>query len=59
MLHMKLTRLNLFSIVNSCYDPLGVLSCILIQLKIELRNLYKADLNLGWDDPIPEQMKET
>ena len=59
MLHMKLTRSILLGIVNSCYDPLGSLSCILIQLKIEPRNLYKADLNLGWDDPIPEQMKET
>ena len=56
---MKLTRSILLGIVNSCYDPLGLLSCILIQLKIELRNLYKSDLNLGRDDPIPEQMKGT
>ena len=57
MINMKLTRAILLGIVNSCYDPLGLLSCILIQLKIELRNLYKSDLNLGRDDPIPQQMK--
>ena len=55
---MKLTRAILLSIVNSCYDPLGVLCCILIQLKIKLRDLHRADLNLGWDDPIPNHMKE-
>ena len=59
LITMELTRGILLGIVNSCYDPLGLLSCILIQLKIELRNLYNPDLNLGWDDPIPSQMKQT
>ena len=54
----KLTRRILLGIVNSCYDPLGLLSPITIQLKIELRNLYNKELNLGWDDPIPRHLKE-
>ena len=42
----------------SVYDPLGLLSPITVRLKIELRTLYKHELNLGWDDPIPHEKKE-
>ena len=58
IIDIKLTRRILLGIVNSCYDPLGLLSPITIQLKIELRNLYNKELNLGWDDPIPRHLIE-
>ena len=57
LLHIPLTRRIVLSIVMSCYDPLGLLSPITVRLKIELRTLYKQELNLGWDDPIPEEKK--
>ena len=59
MLELVLTRRIILSIVYTFYDPLGILCIIIIQLKIELRNLYRTDLNLGWDDPIPADMKAT
>ena len=57
ILEIKLTRRILLGIVNSCYDVFGLVAPILIQLKIELRNLFSKDLKLSWDDEIPEHMK--
>ena len=54
----KVTRRMLLSITNSCYDPLGVMCPLTIQLKIELRNLYRKELALSWDDDIPLEMKK-
>ena len=42
----KLTRRMLLGITNSCYDPL------------ELRDLYRKTLNLGWDDDISPEKRE-
>lgn len=53
----KLTRRMLLSITNSCYDPLGIVSPITVQLKIELRKLYSKELGLGWDDDLPHVLK--
>ena len=53
-----LTRRILLGIVNSCYDVYGLVSPITIQLKIELRNLYSKQLKLGWDDPVPSEVKK-
>ncbi len=44
--------------MNSCYDPLGLLACILVHLKIALRDLYGIEPKLDWDDPIPDILKE-
>ena len=55
---MKVTRRILLGIVNSCYDVYGFLGPLLIQLKIELRNLISKELNLGWDDPISDSLKQ-
>ena len=57
LIETKLTHRILLGIVNSCYDSLGVLSPITIQMKIELRGLYNKELNLSWDEPIPRHMK--
>ena len=38
----------------SLYYPMGLLSHILIKIKIELRRLFRGEHgDLGWDDPIP------
>ena len=58
ILDVKLTRRIVLGIVNSCYDPIGLLCVITVQLKIELRKLYGKDLNLGWDDPLPLELKQ-
>ena len=53
----KITKRMLLSIVNSCYDPLGLLVPITIQMKISLRQLYSKELNLGWDEAVPAHIK--
>ena len=42
ILSLKITQRILLGIVNSCYDPYGLLSPITVQMKIELRNLYRS-----------------
>ena len=56
LIEITLTKRMILSIVNSCYDPLGLIGCILVQPKIELRNLYGTALD--WDDSIPDQQKQ-
>ena len=57
ILNRKVTRRMILTVVMSCYDPYGLLSPITVQLKIELRELYRAELNLGWDDDISQEKK--
>lgn len=45
------TRRGILSIVSSIYDPLGILSPVVLVAKIILQQLCKK--GLGWDDPIP------
>ena len=42
----------------SCYDINGLFGPITITLKISLRDLFRKELNLSWDDPIPEELKK-
>ena len=58
ILEVKLTKRMVLVIVMACYDPLGLLCIITIQIKIELRKLYKKELNLGWDDPLTFEQKQ-
>ena len=58
IIEMKPTRRILLGIVNSCYDPLGLLAPITIQMKIEMRKLYNKEINLGWDHPVPPHLKQ-
>lgn len=44
-------RRGILSIVSSIYDPLGILSPVVLTAKIILQQLCKK--GLGWDDPIP------
>ena len=54
----KFSRRLLLGLTNSIYDVYGFLVPITIQLKILLRETYKNDLNLRWDDDIPQELKE-
>ena len=57
LLEVKLTRRIILGVANSCYDVYGLVSAITIQVKIELRNLYGKEANLGWDDTLPRDVK--
>ena len=47
-----LTPLNLLSIVNSVYDPLGLVAPITVRLRVAFRNLFKLNPPLQWDRPL-------
>ena len=49
----EMTLRQCLSIMNSIYDPLGLVTPLTIQLKIAFRDLFRSGLNLKWDDPIP------
>ena len=53
------SRRVIFRVVNTTYDPLGLLSPFLIKLKVEMRRLYSEEFkHLNWDDHIPPQLHE-
>ncbi|XP_006822097.1 uncharacterized protein LOC102801573 [Saccoglossus kowalevskii] len=55
------SRRGVLAIVNSIYDPLGILAPVTIEGKRILRGLIaetskvKEDTHVGWDDPLPEE----
>ena len=58
LLQIRLTKRLVLRIVYSCYDPLGLVCVITVQLKIELRKLYGKDQKIGWDDALPRDIVE-
>ncbi|XP_069946012.1 uncharacterized protein [Cherax quadricarinatus] len=48
----KLTRRSLLSKVQTAFDPLGLLTPITIRGRMLVQQTW--ELNLGWDDPLPE-----
>ena len=44
ILELKLTRKMLLSNINSCYDPLGLLAPITIQMKIAVHDLHGKEI---------------
>ena len=55
---MVLTKRILLGLVNSQYDPMGLICPLLIILKINLRDKFGPGLDLGWDDALPPGMHE-
>ena len=53
-----MNRRMLLSNVQSIFDPLGLLSPILLQAKLLLRETWTGPAPLGWDDPLPEGQAE-
>ena len=47
------TRRGILSVVSSVYDPLGFAAPFILLAKHILQELCR--LNIGWDDPIPEE----
>ena len=58
LIGIALTRRIIQGIVYSCFHVFGLVAPITIQMKIELRNLFRKNLNLTWDDPVLEEIKE-
>ena len=52
-----LTKRVCLSVSNSLYDPLGLVSPIIIILKVSMKELYSAEHELTWDKVIPEKLR--
>ena len=52
----SLTRRSILSVLNSVYDPLGLLAPVMLTGKAILQELCK--LNCGWDEEIPNDLAD-
>ena len=50
---LVLTKRTILGIVNKPHDLLGLISPIVIRLKVGYRNLFRHEPPLDWDDDIP------
>ena len=55
---LQLTKRVCLRLINSCYDPYGILSPLSIKLKIFMKETF-ADSKLKWDDPLPEDVDKS
>ena len=53
-----LTRRLALGIVNGQFDPLGIASPFLINLKTSMRDLFISELGLDWDSPLPNELND-
>ena len=53
-----LTRRMILAQVNRMYDPLRLISPLVVRAKIMMRKLWVSEPKLGWDDPLPDSLKE-
>merc|ERR1711867_336914 len=51
----QLTRRKVLSLVMTQYDPLGLLSPLMVQAKLLLRSLYGKGKETAWDTPLPQE----
>ena len=58
LIEITFTRRICQGIVYSCYDPYGQATPVTIKMKVALRDLFSKELNLSWDDPLPEDIKK-
>ena len=49
------TRRNLLKVTSSFFDPLGILSSVLVQMKLLFRELCQE--KVAWDAPLPEPVR--
>ncbi len=54
---LVLTRRNLTSNIARIFDPIGFLCAILLQSKLLMREMW-SEKDVGWDDPISEELTE-
>lgn len=51
----KATKRNILSIISSIFDPLGLVSPVIVKAKLLMQNLWEC--KIGWDDIIPERVQ--
>ncbi|XP_068724219.1 uncharacterized protein [Montipora capricornis] len=53
--NLETTRRSLLKITSSFFDPLGILSPVLVQMKLLFQMLCQG--NIAWDAPLPEPVR--
>ena len=53
-----MTKHMILSQVNGIYDPMGLASPFTVKAKILMRRLWASEMKLGWDDPMPENLRD-
>ena len=56
---VDLTMRSCLSAMNCIYDPLCLVAPVSIRLRVAFRDLFRQDLDLKWDDPIPTEDMNT
>ncbi|GJQ77878.1 hypothetical protein Trydic_g16131 [Trypoxylus dichotomus] len=51
------TKRNLLSDISKIFDPLGLLSPVVVNAKLLIQKIWQ--LNLSWDDIVPESIKDS
>ena len=54
----QITKRRILSVVNSIFDPLGLLSPFTVKPKILLRQIWATLPKIDWDDKLPEKIEE-
>ena len=55
----QLMKRTILSQVNSIHDPLGLASPFTVRVKMMMRQIWASNNELGWDDPVPEDHKNS
>ena len=53
---IKLTKRICLGIVNSIFDPIGLISPLVINLKVMMKRIYSKEYELQWDSDIPNKL---
>ena len=55
---VQMTKRILLGLTNSFGDFLGIASPYTIRLKLNMKKLFEVDIPLGWDDDIPQELRD-
>jgi hypothetical protein len=54
IMNIELTKRTIISVISKIYDPLGLVSVVVIKAKIIMQSLWKEELD--WDSPVPDRI---
>ena len=57
-LNQTFTKRSMLSIINSIYDPLGLINPFTIRAKILMRKLWAQNPKIDWDDNLPKEIEQ-
>ena len=55
---LKLSKRTIMSFINGLFDPPGLTTPFIVRGKILMRKTWTTAPDIGWDDPIPEELNK-